>query len=328
MYRIDAHAHFRGDSDKSLALLEEFDLKILNISVAKQAEGDWKDWRQEAAGYSELSKQYPNRYDWIASFDPYSLEDDDYAERTIEEIDRDFNEGEAIGLKVWKNVGMEIQDSTGKYVLVDDERYKPVFDHIEKIGKPLLMHIAEPLACWRPLEERSPHYNYYRQFPHWHMSNHPEKPSHAELMDARDRVIEQHPGLTVIGAHLGSQEYDLQVIADRLDRYPNYYIDTSARFLDLTLFDPKDARDFIIKYQDRILWSTDIVCGGSDSEMTEEALDNRLNAFRFRYSTEWDFYETDKDITFGRFQFKGLGLPDDVLEKIYVTNAQRVYPGL
>lgn len=330
MYRIDAHIHFRGDSEKSLALIESFDLKMLNISVAKNAEKGWvSSWRDESAGYAELTAKYPNRYAWLTSFDVNSIDEPDYAEKQIEAIDNDLvGEGAAIGCKVWKNVGMELTDKTGEHVLVDDERFKPIFSHLEKIGKPLLMHIAEPMACWRPLEERSPHYNYYRNYPHWHMANHPEMPSHAALMAARDKVIENHPNLTVIGAHLGSQEYDLDVMAERLDKYPNYFIDTSARFLDLTLFDPKDAHDFIVKYQDRILWSTDVIHRGSDSEMTEAELDERLESIRFRYESEFRFYETDDQIEFGRFNFKGLALPDDVLEKIYVTNAQRVYPGL
>ena len=329
MYRIDAHAHIRGDSEKSLALLSELDLKILNISVAKNAEKGWvSNWRDESNGYEQLTKQHPDRYGWITSFDVNSIDEPDYAEKQIAAIDRDLTEGKSIGCKVWKNVGMELTDKTGAYVLVDDERFEPIFAHLEKIGSPLLMHIAEPLACWRPLEERSPHYNYYRNFPHWHMANHPDKPSHEALMVARDNVVARHPNLTAIGAHLGSQEYSLEVMAERLDRYPNYYIDTSARFLDLTLFDPKDVHDFIVKYQDRILWSTDVVKRGPDAEMPEDELDTRLKDFRFRYNTEFRFYETDDEIEFGRFKFKGLALPDDVLEKIYVTNAQRVYPGL
>ena len=222
---IDAHMHYGDRHPQFLSLLEEFDLKFFNICVAHEV---MEEWRQYAALYSALTKEYPERFAWCTSFDPPGFDDPGYVQRVIDGLDRDFEDG-AIACKVWKDLGMEVKNPDGSFFMVDDPLLDPIFDHIAQADRTLLMHIAEPLACWQPLDENNPHYGYYSENPEWHMFNKPEFPSHQQLIAARDHVVEKHPNLRIVGAHLGSLEYDVDEVAARFDRYPNFAVDISAR---------------------------------------------------------------------------------------------------
>ena len=152
-------------------------------------------------------------------------------------------------------------------------------------------------------------------------------PSHQELMAARDAVAVQHPGLRVVGAHLGSLEYDVDEIAKRFDQYPNFVVDISARLTDLALQDTEKVRQFCIEYLDRILWGTDLVAGAV-SKMPPEKQARFLNYADETYREYTEFFESDGNVKMGRHTVTGLGLPDAILEKIYLANAQRWYPGM
>jgi len=325
MPRIDAHTHLVGDHAQTVALLEELDLKVLNIGVA---ESDGRPWREHLAMYRQLADEHPNRYAWVTTFDLPDCDDPHYADRAIEALDRDFAAG-AVGCKVWKNVGMEIHKPDGQHLLVDDPVFEPIFAHLEKIGRPLLMHIAEPLACWLPPTKGDPHYEYFIRHPEWHMYGRDDVMSHAELMAARDRVVERHPNLRVIGAHLGSLEYDLNEIASRFDRYPNFAVDTAGRLFDLTHYcDASSLRKFLVRYQDRVLWATDLVRFKAHSSLTDEQREDDLGHIRRQYGCEYDFYANDGTTWLFDRPVERLGLPEDVLEKLFFENARTWYPGV
>ena len=177
---IDAHIHFADDDPDFLALLEKFDLKLLNICVA---EDDFGAWRDQAVRYRHFADAMPQRFAWCTTFDMPRFDDPQYVDKVIEGLDQDFAAG-AIACKVWKNFGMELRSPSGDFFMIDDPLFDLIFAHLAEADRPLLMHIAEPLACWQPIEMDSPHKSYYVENPQWHMYNKPEYPSHARLIAA------------------------------------------------------------------------------------------------------------------------------------------------
>ena len=324
MRHIDAHIHFLGDEPASLALLEQYDLKLMNICVAEDSQGAW---RRQADTYLRLAQTYPDRYGWCTTFDLPRFDDPHYIEKAIEGLEHDFAAG-AVACKVWKNIGMEVISPSGDYFMVDDPLLEPIFTYLADKNKTLLTHIAEPLECWLPLKEGSPHYGYYSKNPQWHMYGKTEMPSHQRLMDARDALVARHPNLRVVGAHFASLEYDVDELVRRFDRYPNFAVDISARLLDFALQDTAKVRRFCLDYQDRILLGTDIVTTVPCSALSSAELDARLKWVDRTYQNHFQFFETEDTFTLAGYEVRGIGLPAPVLEKIYVTNAQRWYPGL
>ena len=323
---IDAHIHYGDDHPDFLALLDGEALKLLNICVA-HVDNEWSDWHGQAERYRTLTEQLPQRFAWCTTFDLPRFDDPNYVDDVIAQLDRDFDAG-AVACKVWKNVGMEVKTPDGDFFMVDDPMLDPIFDHIAKRGRTLLTHIAEPLACWQPLDENNPHYGYYSRNPQWHMYNRPEFPSHERLMDARDHMVEKHPDLRVVGAHFGSLEYDVDAVAARLDRYPNFAVDISARLLDIAIQDSDKVRQFFIDYADRILFGTDVVMRTPLSSMDDATRSQALQTLKEVYQMHFAYFERGDTVTVRGRATRGIDLPGDVLSKFYRTNAETWYPGL
>jgi len=323
MLRIDAHVHYNGDHEDCLALLERLDLKLLNVSVAHGPDDPWRD---RAEAFRTLAQVYPDRYAWCTTFDEPDGSTD-YAERVIAGLEEDLRMG-AIACKVWKNIGMSARKPSGEFLMVDDPIFDPIYAYLAREGRTLLMHIGEPLACWQPLDERDPHYAYYSMHPEWHMYGRAGYPSHAELIAARDRVLTKFPELRVVGAHLGSLEYDVGEVAKRLERYPNFVVDTSARTKDLACQDREAVRAFFEAYPDRVLFGTDIVIRNSHRAMPQEERAAALARMAERYAHEFAYYEGDGELTVAGRTVRGLDLSSEVLEKLYYGNAVRWIPGL
>jgi predicted TIM-barrel fold metal-dependent hydrolase len=322
MVRIDAHIHVNGDHEDCIALLERLDLKLFNVCVAHTGE-DWRAWREACIA---LTERHPQRYAWCTTFDVPDFSPD-YAECVIAELEQDFGRG-AIACKVWKNVGMEIRKPSGQFLMVDDPLFDPIFEYLARSGVPALMHIGEPLACWQPLDESRPHHNYYREHPEWHMYTKPEYPSHRQIIDARDRMLARHPRLRVVGAHLGSLEYDVAEIARRLERYPNFAVDTSARMRDLAVQDPQTVRQFFLAYPDRVLFGTDVVAREPLSALPDTERAEQLARLASAYEREFAYYETERAFEVAGRTVSGLALPAAVLRKLYHDNAAAWYPGI
>lgn len=312
---IDAHLHFLTEDPQAVLLPEELDVKFLNVCVHRPG---WVAGQRDV--YQRLAEANPSRFAWVTTFDLPGFGDAAYHERVLAHLDADFavRAGGAVGCKIWKDVGMELKGSDGQYILPDDPIFDPIYAHLAKRGWTLLAHIAEPLACWRELDPASPHYGYYKEHPQWHMHGRRDVPSHEQLMAARDHVLQRHPTLRVVGAHLGSMEYSLEAMAERLDRYPNFAIDTSARLGDLACLPREKLIAFIERYQDRILFGTDVGLWGSGA----------LAYIRLNLCVERAFYESDGPVKIGSRMAQGLALPDAVLEKLYRANARAWYPGL
>lgn len=318
---IDAHMHLNGDHGDTLALLEARDLFVLNVCVAEHND----TWRAiEGEPYRRLALRHPQRYAWCTTIDLPTFEPD-YVERAIAGLERDVAAG-AVACKVWKNLGMEVRTPAGDWLMVDDPLFEPIFTHLERLDIPLLTHIAEPLACWRPLSEAGPHQAYYQRHPEWHMHGRDDVPSHERLIAARDAVVERHPRLRVIGAHLGSLEYDVAEVAKRLERYPNFAVDTSARLGDLMAQDGEAVRAFFLRYADRILFGTDVVMRAAHSGLPAAERDRQLAQLAASYDDHARYFETDQSLRHGGVSGRGIHLPEHVLERLYRRNALDWYP--
>lgn len=321
---IDAHMHYADDDPDFLALMAEYDLKFLNICFVKEVNVDWRD---QAQLYRQMTGAMPNRFAWCTSFTLPDFLNPQWHDETIAALDADFANG-AIACKVWKNVGMELRKLDGAFAMPDDPIFDPIYEHLAACNKTLLTHIAEPLACWQPLTDDNPHLGYYRDHPEWHMYNHPEYPSHIQLINARDHLVAKHPNLRVVGAHLGSLEYDVDEVAARLDKFPNFAVDISARLVDLAIQPSDKVRNFFLRYADRILFGTDVVMRERPSAMSPEDRESALTLLRERYENHFAYFNDDKEMTVRNRVTTGINLPSDIAHQFYVKTCRDWYPGL
>lgn len=331
--RIDAHAHIQADTPAGAAAFDELNLKVLNISFGTDPDGAWRrEWSQGTEGYARLRAAQPDRYGWVTSFDLPRFADTHWADRVIEGLDRDLAAG-ASGVKIWKNVGMEVRKPDGSFIQVDDDLYEPVFAHLERRGVTVVMHVAEPIQCWLPLDPENPHHGYFKDNPKWHLYGRPEFPAHATIIAARVRVMDRHPRLRVVGAHLGSQEHDLDGIASLFARFPGYAVDTAARMMDLVRLGREKVRPFFLAWPDRMLFGTDMSTHAPFSVAPADEVEGRLRTFRRWYPEEWGFYDSDGETNVQGWaprprMVRGLGLPPEVREAFYRGNVRRMYPGV
>jgi predicted TIM-barrel fold metal-dependent hydrolase len=255
------------------------------------------------------------------TFDPYKLESASFAADAIKQIDRDFANG-AVAVKVWKNIGMEIKDSSGQYVMADNPKLEPIYKEIARHGKTLMTHQAEPDVAWGPPDPADPSWSYYQDNPQWYVANRPGFPSKEKILAARDRVLAENPKLRMVGVHLGSMERDLDNIASHLDKYPNFAIDTAARMEYLMLAPREKVRALFIKYQDRILYGTDL------DLLADASVAETLKEWQSTYARDWKFLATGETITLEGRQIHGLNLPHPILRKIFRSNAIHWIPGI
>ncbi|MBT6147761.1 MAG: amidohydrolase family protein, partial [Gemmatimonadetes bacterium] len=207
--------------------------------------------------------------------------------------------------------------------------YDPIYDYLETQDTTLLLHIGEPRSCWLPLNDPAdPHYGYYSKNPQWHMYGRQDMPSHQEIIDARDRMVAGHPRLRVVGAHLASLEYDVHAIAQRLDEFPNFAVDTSARLLDLALQDTTKVKSFVETYRDRILFGTDIVDDTPWSTLPASEVAAKAPRTRDHIAGELAWYTAGAEVQLRDRTVAGLGLAEDVFQDVVRRNAERWYPGL
>ena len=189
-------------------MLQKLDLHILDILVVDDMEpghSDLEKQRREARAVVHASHGHAVL---CTSFDPYVFNQPDYAANAIRGLNDDFAHG-AIAVKLWKNVGMEIKDASGHYLMPDNPIFEPILQDIAAHNKTLIAHVADPDSAWQPPNPASPDYEYYRGHPRSYMYGKADVPTKAEILAARDRVLEKNPNLRIVGAHLGSMESNL-----------------------------------------------------------------------------------------------------------------------
>jgi len=317
--RIDTHTHIHRIVPELFAALEKGHWRCLSICVSRAIGGEKSDLEEMIRGTAEVHRVTKGRIAWASAFDARGFEDNDFASRTIAGLRQTFGQG-AIGVKIWKNIGMGIRGKSG-YLLPDNAALIPIFEAIQQAGKTLIAHLAEPDGAWLPLDKNNPEIGYYSKHPEWHMYSRPEMPRKDAILEARDRVLARLPKLRVVGCHLGSDEEHWDRLAKRFDTYPNFAVDVAARVRYFVRGDHDQARDFLTKYQDRILYATDFVLESHDSGEATEELERT-------HDWDWRFFATRDKLKFRDQEVQGLGLPESIVRKIFHDNAVRWIPGI
>jgi len=323
--KIDAHVHLHGAARQFMAQAVRDNVRVLTINV------DYPDFPPLAVQQRDalaLREQYPGRVAFAATFSVANFQSPDWAATQLHHLDDALAKG-AVGVKVWKNIGLALRDPDGKYVMLNDPRLKPIFDRLERGNIVLLGHQAEPLNCWLPFDQMTVRSDkeYFQAHPQYYMYKHPEVPSHEAQLAARDSMLTQHPQLRFDSVHLASLEWDVDQIARFLDKFPKANVDVAARMSHLehqATKDPNKVRDFLIRYQDRVLYGTDIEVGPSDSDTASTATEAHKT-----WVEDWRFLNTTETMHSTEFdaEFRGLGLPNSVVDKIYSGNARKMFPG-
>jgi predicted TIM-barrel fold metal-dependent hydrolase len=219
----------------------------------------------------------------------------------------------AEGLKIWKPFGLHVKDHNGKLVEVDDTRLAPIWETAGELRLPVMIHVADPVAFFDPIDETNERWEELGAHPDWAFTS-PPFPPFLHILEGLANLVSVHPKTTFIGAHVGCYAENLEWVGNLLDRCPNFYVDISGRIGELGR-QPFTARKFFLKYSDRILF-------GSDMGPYPEA-----------YKIIYRFLETEDEYfnysvfpipTQGRWYAYGIHLPEDVLRKIYFKNATGV----
>ncbi|HEY0704656.1 MAG TPA: amidohydrolase family protein [Candidatus Acidoferrales bacterium] len=317
---IDTHVHVFKTDPVFIALLERLHLHVLDIEVADN-QRIFGDLKAEMALAEKFTNANPDHASLCVTFDPFRFGQKDFTASTVSDLQQEFANG-AVAVKIWKNIGMELKDADGRYVMPDDPAFDPIYQAIAAANKTLIAHVAEPWSCWQAPNPQSPDYDYYQENPEWYMYRHPDHPRKETILAARDHLLATHPNLRVVGAHLGSMETDTDDIAKRFDLYPNFAVDTAARMEYLMMQPRNKVRNFLLKYQDRVLYGTDLGFETKDSG-TDVVKD-----WQETYARDWKFLATDQTFEYHKRQVHGLKLPAMVLRKIYRENAIRWIPGI
>jgi predicted TIM-barrel fold metal-dependent hydrolase len=329
MPKIDVHAHISdfGDTGEEsvIAMLAKHNFKWLDICVVGT---EWEKLQRKVTLAKRFHKSYPQRIAWATSFNLTNWGKPDWEKAALATIDDGFKNG-AVAVKFWKEIGMVVKDPNGRYVMVDDPRFDPLLDLIQRSGKTVIAHIGEPYNCWLPLDSMTVDgdRHYFKEHPQYHGYLHPEIPGYWKQIEARDHVLAKHPKLHVVGCHLGSLEFDVDELAKRLDRYPNFAVDIAARIVHFQVQDQKKVRKFILKYQDRLLYGTD-----NDIREGTRNLQRELQDCEEVYRKDYHYFATDQEISLpeikANFKVHGLALPASVLKRIYYENAAKWFPGI
>jgi predicted TIM-barrel fold metal-dependent hydrolase len=319
--KVDAHVHIRTANPAILELAGAEGYKLLTINTRSSSQ-EYIDNQMHYA--KEVKQDFPGEISYITTFSMENFEDPSWTEEVIRRVGKDFEEG-AVGLKVWKDIGMTFRDSLGNFVFIDDPMFDPIFDFVARQKKTVIAHIGEPKNCWLPIESMTVNNDkaYFKGHPEYHMYLHPEYPSYEKLVESRDNLLARHPDLMLVGAHLGSLEWDVDELALRLDRFPNFAVDMAARVCHLQVQDREKVRDFIIRYQDRLLYATDLV-------ISDDNFEQQMTFVEKAWKSDWKYFATNEEMDSPDVNgtFTGLGLDKEILQKIYHDNAVKWYPGI
>jgi predicted TIM-barrel fold metal-dependent hydrolase len=322
--KIDVHSHLYEDNALLVDMLRRSRIHVVNVAVGG-TDGHIEIMHRIA---EDLHVRYPDLFSFASTFDLTEIDDRDFSQRTIRWLDETFERG-AIMTKIWKEIGLKLRTPSREFLLPNDPIFDGIYAHLARRGKPLMAHIAEPLDAWLPLDPESVHYGYYSTTPEWHLYGREEFPRHAELIAARDNIMVKHPDLVVIGAHLASLEHDVDEVADRLERYPNFYVDVAARTRDLSRQPTEKVRNFFLEYEDRILYGLDASWRPyRDGPRTDDERIAFVTRLEQRYRSDYAFYAGTGTVEYAGRIVPALGLPRRVLEKFYSRNAIRLLPGL
>ena len=320
--KIDVHAHqlTARPGFVEQAIADNFTLISLNTEVPDEPPID-----SQQLYVLQLRHNFPNDIYFVTAFETATINQLGWSNRQLSYLKTSFDSG-AIGIKVWKNIGMTIRDKDSNFIMIDNPIFDPIFNYLEQNNIPVIGHIGEPKNCWLPLDQMTTNNDraYFTSHPEYHMYLHPEYPSYDAIIQSRDHLLEKHPNLKFIGAHLGSMEWDVDEIAKRLDKFPNLYMEPAERFGQVqyqSIQNWQKVHDFFIKYQDRIMYGTDLE---DNKTMAPDEIKKHAHEIWLR---DWRYLTTGDSLQspYVDKKFKGLQLPKTVIDKIYYTNPEKYY---
>jgi predicted TIM-barrel fold metal-dependent hydrolase len=311
-YVIDVHNHvndaMRIDEHMPPARVVEI-MDRTNVKTVVILTGMWGEKLQGVI--DEMVKPYPGRFMVFAQIDWSKIDDPNFSQKMVAQLDDAVARG-ARGLKQLKDLGLSIRDKSGKLVAVDDPRLDPIWEECGRLGIPVSIHSTDPEAFFRPVDNHNERYEELIEHPDWSFygANFPTKES---ILAARDRMFAKHPHTTFVALHMANWPENLDYVSHLLDTLPNVMVEFGAREAELGR-QPLRAREFFLKYQDRIMFGTD---NGMDEAMYR-------NHFRWLETADeyFDYWGYPGQ---GRWKIYGMALPDEVVEKIYHKNAERMF---
>ena len=306
---IDIHNHQFDMPVKDLSdLVSEMD--SLNMAFMVNLSGFRGQYLKMCL--DNIKKNAPDRLGVFVNLNWENIDSDTFLENNIK-ILRDAKKDGAIGLKVYKSLGLTDKDSNGNRIAVNDPRIDPIWEECGKLGFPVLIHSADPASFWKPKDKNNERWLELKQKPNRYRN--PELfPSFESIIAEQHNVFEKHPKTIFINAHLGWMGNDLDRLSSHLDKYPNVVTEIGAVLAELGR-QPKRARKFFIDHQDKILFGKDAY--NQQEYYTYfrvlETEDEYFDYYRKRHAF-WKMY--------------GLGLPDSILKKVYYKNALRILPSI
>jgi predicted TIM-barrel fold metal-dependent hydrolase len=332
---IDAHNHLWGNwqVDRVIEVLDEVGIITYcdltgNVRIEFSEGGYVIQPGNIADFFQNCSDKYPGRFYCftMANFatpvhKPLFADHERFVGECIETLNLHHSQG-AKGLKILKELGLHYRDSGGNLISCNDPRLFPIWEEAGRLNMPVLIHQADPAGFFEPVTPENEHYESLKKYPSWSYAD-PKYPRKIELLKRRDDLVRQHPDTTFILPHFGNYAENIQYISDLLTENSNVYIDFSARIDELGR-QPYSSREFFIKHQDRIIFGTDMPAN------IESSVEMYRTYFRFLETYDESFYSPDYDGTFDRARWPicGIGLPEEVLKKIYYENILRLIPSL
>lgn len=305
---IDIHNHLR-DLSKTEYYLQQMDEAGVWITIGLDGYSKDDFYKKHLEASQKVSKE---RFHIYFSPDFSKIEEPNFGINEAKKLEEAVKMG-VRGLKIFKSLGLEFTDKTGELVRVDDPRIDPIWAKCGELGIPVMIHVSDPKAFHAgPIDEYNERYDELGDNPEWSFYG-DQFPSKMEILQQRNNVIARHPNTVFIGAHMGGLPEELGTVSMWLEQYPNFYVDINARISELGR-QPYTARKFLIKYQDRILFGTD----------TPPNAESYRVYYRFLETDDEYFDPTPAHKQQGRWMIYGVYLPDEVLEKIYNTNALKI----
>lgn len=323
--KIDAHMHYNSARPALLNRAESEGFSLLSINTEVPF---FPSITEQETIVLDQQAEKDHRLAHVTTFSTENWGKSGWPQEALEQIKEGIANG-AAGVKVWKNIGMSLQDEEGNFVMIDHPSFDLLFEYCERQGIPVLGHLGEPKNCWLPQEEMTVKSDreYFAEHPEYHMYKHPEYPSYEQQIKSRDNRLEKHPGLRFIGAHLASLEWSVDRVARWLDRFPNAAVDLAERICHLqyqAVSDWQKVRNFVHEYQDRIIYGTDMIDDGG------RAAGDIQRTITEKWHMHWKFFSQDEIMSVPKVEksFRGLNLQNEVLSKIFRENALQWYPAL
>ena len=306
---IDVHNHQWNMGSMDLSTLTN-EMDKMNMKVMVNLSGSNGNELKQMS--TNVKEHYPNRFIIFANINFNGVGEQGWTENAVRQLETDVKNG-ANGLKIFKNLGFSVKDKNGARVAVDDPRLDAIWDKAGELKIPVLIHTADPEPFWEPLDEHNE--RWLELVIHPDRKRGPDNPEPWEkLIEEQHRMFKKHPKTTFIAAHFGWYPNNLTKLGQLLDDMPNVNVEFGAVIAELGR-QPKAARAFFEKYQDRIMF-------GKDSWVPEE-----YDTYFRVLETEDEYFPYHKKYH-AFWRMYGLGLPDAILKKVYYKNALRIIPNI